>query len=162
MITSQLLTISSEQNKNDSVIITATMLPTRDYHMKDMVQIKGELQEGYEMVGEPVFSTEFITIAASEENLNMLEEMPAEQRADAILESRIVDISDLTETTVFKIKVKELDINKDKWVTKKPESGTTVRVTIEVAPVQEETTGNEEIQTENAQAEDVQNGDQQE
>ena len=105
-INSPLLSISSEGNANDSVIIDAKMLPTREYNLREMVQIKGEPAEGYLITGEPQFSTETITIAGSENTLKELDELSPLQRGNKIFESQTLDISGLSETKDFILELK--------------------------------------------------------
>ena len=134
-IKNPLLVISSEGNKNDTVLIEASIMPTREYKLKDLIQIKGEPAEGYRLTEEPVFSPESITIAASEETLERLDEMTPESRADALLDARTFDITDMTETGVFNVTVKKLSL--DNVSVTKPEAGKTVSVTVSIQAMRE-------------------------
>ena len=105
-ISSPLLTVSSEGNIINYVIIGMEIQPTREYNLQEIVQIKGEPAEGYQIVGEPEFREETITFAASESMLEELDELMPLQRGEFLLESPVLDISGLTESKEFILKTK--------------------------------------------------------
>lgn len=129
------ITIRSEGNYNDSVIVQALMYPTREYSVREMVQVRGVLADGYTIVDEPVFSPEYITIAASEEYLKILDSMTAAARADVLLESGVLDISGMKESNVVSLKVNSLTIDRDNMVNVRPAGGTPIRVTINIEEI---------------------------
>ena len=138
-ITSPLLTIQNEGSNNDRALVEASIMPTRDFSLREMIQIKGEPAEGYEIVGKPTVNPEYITIAGSEDKLKELEELPVEQRAAKILDSGTVDITDQTdEIIVYELKVKTLTTAKDRVKVLRPDDGK-VLVTVEISPTANET-----------------------
>lgn len=126
-ITSPLITISSNGNNSNVVIMQAEILPSRTYSLSEMVQIKGEPEKGYTVDGEPVFSPDAITIAASGASLDELDEKAPEQRGAEILDSQSIDITGLTDTTVFTLNVNP----KRNWTYIQPTGGT-VSVTVNI------------------------------
>lgn len=151
-INNPLLTISSEGSNNDRALIEASIMPTRDFSLREMIRIQGEPAEGFEVVGEPNVNPEYITIAGSEEKLVELEELPVEQRAAKILETGIVDITDQSNTIVEEVKVKTLTISRDKVRIIRPDAGG-VMVTVEISPTAEDNP-DEEVNPEENQADD--------
>ena len=141
-INNPLLTISSGGNDNDIVILEAKMLRTRNIPLKDLVQIKGEPAEGYQIVGEPVFSTEYITVIGSESTLIKDFDEDQDKLPDKILESKTVDITGLTETTKFDIDLKLGTFDDTKAVQNEvvqpgvsKEIERTVTVTVNIEPI---------------------------
>ena len=96
-VDSRLLSITNSSLAIDSVLVEATMLPTLTFDTKDMIQINGDPAEGYEVTDIRI-SPENITVAARQEVLDQLEELPVE---------RNVNVNDLSETTVFQMKVQK-------------------------------------------------------
>ncbi len=130
-INSPLLTISSGGYDNDIVIIQAEMLPTREYNLRQMVQVRGEPEEGYMITGEPEFSRETITVAASENILRELDELSPLQLGSKLLESQELDVSGLTETKVFTLKTNTIEDVKVVQL-----SGGTVSVTVSIVEIE--------------------------
>lgn len=134
------LTITGEGGDIDRLPIEATILPTQDFALADMIQTAGKPAEGYEQTGVQI-SAETVTIAGTTEKLQEIESLPAEQRAVKILKNNIVDIADATETRTEEFSMKALTFSKDKAVVVRPDK---VYVTVEISPVQaEETPGTE-------------------
>ena len=96
-VNSPLLGITSASLTIDSVLVEYSMLPTRTFTTYDLVNRSGDPAEGYE-ISEVKVSPESITVAAREEVLNQLEELPME---------RNVNVKNLSETTVFQLKVQK-------------------------------------------------------
>ena len=107
-IKNPLLVISSEGNQNETVLIEASMMPTRVYGVQEMIQIKGGPAAGYMIADEPVYSPESITIASSTKKLDALEDLEPESRANQLLETAVIDVSGLTESRTFNIAVKSV------------------------------------------------------
>ena len=131
------LTISSEGITIDSVLFSATILPTKSFAVEDLIRITGEPAEGYEMTKDPVFSTEYITIAASSDELNQLDSLPAEQRAVKILEDPVLDISDLKATEVFTLKTKK-PFEDSAVISSEDVAVNEILVTVEISSVSDE------------------------
>ena len=105
-IDSSLLTIQSEGNVNDSVIIQAEMLPTVEFEAADLIQITGELPSGYSVE----YSPKTIKIAGSRDIIQQLKEYASpELVGDDILESRVVNVDDLKTDKVFYLKTKTFE-----------------------------------------------------
>ena len=96
-VDSELLTITSESMVIDSVLIDASILPTKTFNVEELIQYTGTPAEGYEVTDVKV-SPETVTVAARSEVLNKLNEAPME---------RNVNISDLSETAVFQLKLQK-------------------------------------------------------
>jgi YbbR domain-containing protein len=96
-VNSNLLTITSESTTIDSVLIEATILPTKAFDVADMLQFTGDVESGYE-VSDIRVSPETITVAARSDVLSQLEELPLE---------RTINISGINETTVYQLKVQK-------------------------------------------------------
>lgn len=120
-IHSPLLSITSSSLTIDSVLIEANILPTLSFDTAKMIQYNGEVAEGYAITDIKV-SPENVTVAARKEVLEQLNELPME---------RNINVSDLTETTVFQLKVQKPS---DDSVL----SNDTVTVTVEIAEESEE------------------------
>ena len=96
-LNSNLLSITSESMAIDSVLIDATILPTKTFNVKDVIQFTGMPREGYD-IWDIKLSPETVTVAARSDVLNQMEEAPME---------RTVNITDLTETTVYQLKLQK-------------------------------------------------------
>ena len=116
-IDSPLLTIMSSGLTIDSVLIDATILPTRLFATTGQVQTTGSVARGYR-VSDVKISPETITVAAREEVLEQMTELPME---------RTVNVKNLKETTVFQLKVQKP--SDDAFL-----SNETVTVTVEIEP----------------------------
>ncbi len=103
----------------DSVLIESTVLPKKTFDTVTPIEISGTPEEGYE-VREIRVSPESVTVAARQEVLNQLEELPME---------RTVNISGLKETRYFQLKIKKPS---DDAIL----SNDTVTVTVEIGPVE--------------------------
>ena len=153
-ITSSLLTITSGGSSIERVLVEASIMPTRDFSLSEMIQIKGEPAEGYERVGEPRISPEYITIAGEGKKLDELKNLPAGELAAKLLESAVVDVTDMTEQEKPELlKVKTLTAARDKAIVIKPDDGQ-VMVTVEIAPVSDETSAEEEAPEEGSMTEE--------
>ena len=120
-VNSSLLDTMDSSVSIDSVLIETTLYRTRTFDTEEMIQVNGEVSEGYE-IREVKVSPESITIAAREEVLEQLTELPME---------RTVNVKNLNETTVFQLKVQKPS---DDAVI----SNETVTVTVEIEPVSEQ------------------------
>lgn len=96
-VNSDQLSITSESMVIDSVLIDATILPTKTFNVDELIQYTGTPAEGYEVTGVKL-SPETVTVAARSEVLDKLAEAPME---------RNVNITDLSETTVFQLKLQK-------------------------------------------------------
>ena len=130
-IKSPLLVISSEGNQNDTVLIETSMMPTRNYSVRDMIQFRGALEPGYMIVDEPVYSPEYVTIASSTKKLDALETLQPDARANQLLETGYVDLTGLSETRTFNIAVKSIS---DGVIL----SSDTISITVDIAKIAED------------------------
>ena len=96
-VNSNLLSTTTSSLTIDSVLIEYSLLPTRSFSTEELVTLSGTVADGYE-IKEVRISPENVTVAAREEVLSQLEELPMDQ---------IVNVKDLTETTVFQLKVQK-------------------------------------------------------
>ena len=118
-VNSSLLNTTSSSLTIDSVLIETNILPTMSFDTFELVQISGTVAKGYEVKDKKV-SPESITVAARQEVLDQLTELPME---------RTVNIKNLNETAVFQLKVQKPS---DDAVI----SNDTVTVTIEIGPIE--------------------------
>ena len=121
-VVSDLLEISYDGVRLDSLVLESTILPTRTFEIADVVQVENEVAPGYEIVDTHV-SPETITVAARQEVLDQISELT--------LVDHFVDVKDLTETTTFQMKL--VKPSEDAVL-----SNDTVTVTVEIAPIVEE------------------------
>ena len=119
-VESDLLEVTSDNLIVDSVLIEATILPTRIFDVADLVETTGSVAKGYEIKNIRV-SPESITVAAREEVLAQMDEIPMD---------RTVSFKNLRDTTVFQLKVSKP--SEDAII-----SNGTVTVTVEVGPTEE-------------------------
>lgn len=96
-VNSSLLNTTSSGLQIDSVIVEYTLLPTMSFDTFELVQVGGTVAKGYELK-EIKVSPESITVAARQEVLDQLTELPME---------RTVSVKGLKETTVFQLKVQK-------------------------------------------------------
>lgn len=96
-VASPLLSITSSSLTIDSVLVETTLLPTLSFDTYELVQVSGEVARGYE-IKEIRVSPESVTVAAKQEVLEQLSELPMEQS---------VNVRNLNETTVFQLKVQK-------------------------------------------------------
>ena len=101
----------------DSVMIETTLYRTLSFDISDLIQVTGNVAKGYE-IREVKVSPESITVAAREEVLEQLTELPME---------RTVNVKNLNETAVFQLKVQKP--SDDAII-----SNETVTVTVEIEP----------------------------
>ena len=97
-IDSSLLDITTESTTIDSVLLEATMLPTKTFEVASVIQAVGSPARGYE-VKEIRYSPENITLAARNEVLEQVQELS--------LDSTTVNLKNLKETTAFQFKVQK-------------------------------------------------------
>ena len=83
------------------------------------------------ITGEPEFSRETITVAASENILRELDELSPLQLGSKLLESQELDVSGLTETKVFTLKTNTIEDVKVVQL-----SGGTVSVTVSIVEIE--------------------------
>ncbi len=121
-VNSPLLGITDSSVPIDSVLIEATMLPKVTFETGEMIQVTGKVAKGYEIKDIKV-SPENISIAARQEVLDQLNELPLEQRT--------VNVKNLNETTAFQLKVQKP--SEDAII-----SNDTVTVTVVIGPVTEQ------------------------
>ena len=122
-VSSNLLEISYDNVKLDSVVLEATILPTLVFETEEMIDTINSVEEGYRVRAIHI-SPESVTIAARSEVLSQMSELP--------LSEHYVDLKGLTDTTTFQIKVR------------KPSDDAvlindTITVTVDVEPVEEKT-----------------------
>ena len=120
-VESRLLGTTTSSLTIDSVLIETTVYPTLSFDTSEMIQVNGNVAKGYE-IREVKVSPESITVAAREEVLEQLTELPME---------RTVNVRNLNETTVFQLKVQKPS---DDAVI----SNETVTVTVEIEAVSEQ------------------------
>ena len=121
-ISSPLLGISSSSLSIDSVLIETTILPTRTFDVRSLLQLTGDVAEGYEVTDIKV-SPETITVAAKQEVLEQLSDLPMD---------RTINLKDLNETSVFQLKVQKP--SEDAVII----PNDTVTVTVEISTVEPE------------------------
>lgn len=115
-VDSSLVSMKSSSLTIDSVLIELNILPSKTFEISNMIGITGTVAKGYQIKDVRV-SPESITVAAREEVL--------EQLADLPLERTTVNVKNLNETTKFQIKVQKP--SEDAVI-----SNDTVTVTVEI------------------------------
>jgi len=118
-VSSRLLGITDSSVPIDSVLIESTLLPKKTFETSELIQMNGTVATGYEIKDIKV-SPENISIAARQEVLDQLTELPLEQRT--------VNVKNLNETTAFQLKVQKP--SEDAII-----SNDTVTVTVMIEPV---------------------------
>ncbi len=103
----------------DSVLVEATILPTRTYFLQDEIQLIGEPAEGYSARAR--VSPESVKIAARNEVLEQLDELPIEP----------INVSGLTESVTTQVKIQRP--SEDAVL-----SNDTVTIVVEIIPVTDE------------------------
>ena len=121
-VNSPLLGITDSSVPIDSVLIESTLLPKVSFETGELIQVTGNVAKGYEITDLKV-SPENISIAARQEVLDQLTELPLEQRT--------VNVKNLNETTAFQLKVQKP--SEDAII-----SNDTVTVTVVIEPVTDE------------------------
>ncbi|MBR2824231.1 MAG: hypothetical protein IKE24_11165 [Clostridia bacterium] len=131
-VESNLLEISYDGVKLDSVVLEISILPTRTFDTETLIKTINQVADGYEVRSLHI-SPESITVAARSEVLSQVSELS--------LSEHYVDLKELTETTSYQIKVnkpsEDAILNND-----------TISVTVEVQPVEAETEDGEPSGTE--------------
>ena len=117
-----LLEVSYDSVPLDSVVLEATILPTRSFDVTSMISAVNTVSDGYEVKAIHV-SPEKVTVAARSEVLDQMTELA--------LSEHYVDLAGLTETTSFQMKISKPS---DDAVL----SNDTITVTVEVGPVETE------------------------
>jgi YbbR domain-containing protein len=120
-VNSPLLNIMDSSVSIDSVLVEITLLRKASYDTESLIQVNGKVAKGYE-IKEVKVSPESITVAAREEVLAQLTELPME---------RTVNVKNLNETTVFQLKVQKP--SDDAII-----SNETVTVTVEIEAVSDQ------------------------
>ena len=121
-VVSDLLEISYEGMRLDSLVLESTILPTRTFEIMDMIGTMNEVAPGYEVTGIHV-SPETITVAARQEVLDQLSELT--------LIDHFVDVKDLKEPTTFQIRIVKPS---EEAVL----SNETVTVTVDISAIEDE------------------------
>ena len=127
-VDSSLLSMTSSSLTIDSVLIDLNILPSEYFPTDDLIQVTGHVAEGYQ-ISHIKISPEIITVSARQEVLDQL--------TDLSLDRSTVNVDNLTETTVFQLKVLKPS---DSAVL----SNETITVTVEVEPESESETEPEE------------------
>ena len=96
-IQSPLLDITTEGTTIDTVLIEGNVLPTKSFSVSNMIDMQGEVKEGFRLVSFKV-SPETVTVAARNEVLEQMNELALD---------RNISLADLEETTVFQLKVQK-------------------------------------------------------
>jgi YbbR domain-containing protein len=95
-VNSPLLGITDSSVPIDSVLFEAIVLPKITFDTGELIQVTGKVAKGYE-IKEIKVSPESIWIAARQDVLEQLTELPLEQRT--------INVRNLNETTAFQLKV---------------------------------------------------------
>ena len=125
VVSDRLLEISYDNVLLDSVVLEATILPTRSYDVANLISTMNQPAKGYEVHAVHV-SPENITVAARSEVLS--------QMTDLALSEHFVDLKDLKETTTFQIKVSKPS---DDAIL----SNDTITVTVDIQPAEQKQEG---------------------
>ena len=120
-VTDSLLEVSYDSLQLDSVVLEATILPTKTFSVESLINTVNETRDGYEVKSVHV-SPESITVAARREVL--------EQMTELALSEHTVDLSKLTETTTFQIRASKPS---DDAIL----SNDTITVTVEIVQTEE-------------------------
>ena len=120
-IESPLLDITTEGLTIDSVLIEGSILPAKTFDISNNIELQGQVKDGYQVAAYRV-SPENIKVAARNDVLEQLDEL---------MMDRVVDLSGLSETTSFQIKVQKP--SEDAVL-----SNDTVTVTVEIEPIETE------------------------
>ena len=121
-VISDLLEISYEGDTLDSVVLEFNILPTRTFHLDEMIGTLNSVADGFE-VRDIHCSPETITVAARQEVLDQMTELA--------LSDRYVNLNNLSETTTFQIRVSKP--SEDAVL-----SNDTITVTVEIGSVEGE------------------------
>lgn len=120
-VSDSLMEVTSENLIIDSVLVEASILPTRTFDVTGLIATTDSVARGSE-IKELRISPESIKVAAPEEVL--------EQMTELALDSRTVSVRNLKETKVFRLKVQKPS---DDAVL----SNDTITVTVEIGPIGE-------------------------
>lgn len=115
-----LLEVSYDGVQLDSVILEATILPTRTYDVASLIGTINSVEEGYVLKAVHI-SPENLTVAARSEVLDQMKELA--------LSEHFVDLAGLSETTTYQIKVSKP--SEDAVL-----SNDIITVTVDVVPVE--------------------------
>ena len=118
IVQSPLLSMTSSSLTIDSVLIEINILPSESFETIDLIQKSGDAAKGY-IVKNIKVSPEIVTVAARREVLDQL--------SDLSMDRNTVNINNLTETTVFQLKVQKP--SEDAIL-----SNDTITVTVEIEP----------------------------
>ena len=124
-VKSDLLEISYDNVLLDSVVLEATVYPTKSFDVSSEIGTINSVADGYELKAVHI-SPEIITVAARSEVLDQVEELA--------LSEHYVDLNGLKETTSVQIKVSKP--SEDAIL-----SNDTITVTLDVEPAETETDG---------------------
>ncbi len=120
-VNSPLLNIMDSSVSIDSVLVEMTLLRKASFDTESLIQVNGKVAKGYE-IKEVKVSPESITVAARQEVLEQLTELPME---------RTVNVKNLNETTMFQLKVQKP--SDDAII-----SNETVTVTVEIEAISDQ------------------------
>ena len=120
VIQSPLLNMTSSSLNIDSVLIELNLLPSISFETEELIQTTGTVADGYRIKNIRI-SPETVTVAARQEVL--------EQMTDLSLERNTINVTGLTETTPFQLKVQKPS---DDAIL----SNDTITVTIEIEPAE--------------------------
>lgn len=118
VVQSPLLSMTNSSMTIDSVLIELNILPSESFETGDLIQTTGAVAKGY-TVKEIRVSPEVVSVAARQEVLDQL--------TDLSIDRNTVNISNLSETTVFQLKVQKPS---DDAIL----SNDTITVTVEIGP----------------------------
>ena len=97
-VDTSLLNITSSGVTIDTVLVELSILPSQSFSTEEMIQTTGTVAEGYTIKDIRV-SPETITVSARQEVLEQMNELPMERTT--------VNVENLSETTVFQLKVQK-------------------------------------------------------
>ncbi len=98
VVSNPLMQITSGSTLIDSVLVEATILPVKTFDVTGLIETGNAVAKGYE-IKDIRISPETVRIAASQDVLDQLTEVP--------LDSRVINVRNLRETTVFQLKVQK-------------------------------------------------------
>lgn len=98
LVDTSLLNITSSSVTIDTVLVELSILPSQTFSTEELIQTTGTVAEGY-AIRDIRVSPEIITVAARQEVL--------EQMTELLMERTSVNVDNLSETTVFQLKVQK-------------------------------------------------------
>jgi YbbR domain-containing protein len=116
-VISPLINITTESVQIDTVLMECSILPVRSFSIPELIETQGKVKDGYRIASVKV-SPETIRVAARNDVLEQMDDLALD---------RNINLQDLSETTVFQLKVQKP--SEDAVL-----SNETVTVTVEVEP----------------------------